>query len=78
MTELGVVLTLILTDISNALTILINHLMMQILIKYANFVLTTTTGHRVRYHLYLQFQEFCQRNQIVDYTTTAARLSLPR
>jgi hypothetical protein len=25
----------------------------------------------------LQLQEFCQRNQIVDYTTTAARLSLP-
>jgi hypothetical protein len=25
----------------------------------------------------LQLQEFCQRNQIVDSTTSAARLSLP-
>jgi hypothetical protein len=25
----------------------------------------------------LQLQEFCQRNQIVDSSTTAARLSLP-
>jgi hypothetical protein len=78
---------------------------MQLLIRYANIVLTTTTGHRVRYHLCLlllvhqtgyivnlsdfyshrllgkltaslQFQEFCQCNQIVDFTTTAARLSL--
>ncbi len=78
---------------------------MQLLIRYANIVLTTTTGHRVRYHLCLlllvhqtgymvnlsdfysyrligkltaslKFQEFCQRNQIVDSTTSAARLSL--
>jgi hypothetical protein len=27
--------------------------MMQLLIKYGNTVLTTTTGHRVRYHLCL-------------------------
>jgi hypothetical protein len=27
--------------------------MMQLLIKYGNIVLTETTGHRVRYHLYL-------------------------
>ena len=27
--------------------------MMQLLIKYGNIVLTTTTGLRVRYHLYL-------------------------
>jgi hypothetical protein len=27
--------------------------MIQLLIKYGNIVLTTTTGHRVRYHLYL-------------------------
>jgi hypothetical protein len=27
--------------------------MMQLLIKYGNIVLTTTTGHRVRYHLCL-------------------------
>jgi hypothetical protein len=27
--------------------------MMQLLIKYGNIVLTTTTGRRVRYHLYL-------------------------
>ncbi len=26
---------------------------MQLLIKYGNIVLTTTTGHRVRYHIYL-------------------------
>jgi hypothetical protein len=80
--------------------------MMQLLIKYGNIVLTTRTGHRVRYHLcllllvhlagyivnlsdfysyrligkltaFLQLQEFCQRNQIVDSSTTAARLSLP-
>ncbi len=73
--------------------------MMQLLIRYANIVLTTTTGHRVWYHLCLlflvhqtgyivnlsdsysyrligkltdslQIQDFCQRNQIVDYTTT--------
>ena len=31
----------------------ISHLMMQLLIKYGNIVLTTTTGHRVRYHLCL-------------------------
>jgi hypothetical protein len=29
--------------------------MMQLLIKYGNTVLTTTTGRRVRYHLYLLF-----------------------
>jgi hypothetical protein len=29
--------------------------MMQLLIKYGNIVLTTTTGRRVRYHLYLLF-----------------------
>jgi hypothetical protein len=79
--------------------------MMQLLIRYTNIVLTTTTGLRGRYHLCLlflvhqagyivnlsdfysyrligkltsslQLQEFCQRNQIVDSTTTAARLSL--
>ncbi len=78
---------------------------MQLLIRYANIVLTITTGHRVRYHLCLlllvhqtgytvnlsdlysyriigkltssvQIQEFCQRNQIVDSTTSSARLSL--
>jgi hypothetical protein len=57
----------------------------QILLHWQPFrdlKLTTTTGHRVRYHLCLlllvhQLQEFCQRNQIVDSTTTAARLSLP-
>jgi hypothetical protein len=27
--------------------------MMQLLIKYGNIVLTTTTGHRVWYHLFL-------------------------
>jgi hypothetical protein len=27
--------------------------MIQLLIKYGNIVLTTTTGHRVWYHLYL-------------------------
>jgi hypothetical protein len=81
--------------------------MMQLVIRYENIVLTTTTGQRVWYHLYLiflvhqagymvnlsdfysyrligkltaslQLQEFCQHNQIVDSTTTAARLSLPR
>jgi hypothetical protein len=80
---------------------------MQLMIRYANIVLTITTDHRVRYHLYLlwlvhqtgyivnlsdfysyrligkltsslQLQEFCHRNQIVDSTTTTARLSLPR
>jgi hypothetical protein len=74
---------------------------MQLLIRYANIVLTITTGHRVRYHLCLlllvhqagyivnlsdfcsyrlngkltaslQLQEFCQRNQIVDSTTSTA------
>jgi hypothetical protein len=29
----------------------ISHLMMQLLIKYGNIVLTTTTGRRVRHHL---------------------------
>jgi hypothetical protein len=29
--------------------------MMQLLIKYVNIVLTTTTGHRVWYHLFLLF-----------------------
>ena len=29
--------------------------MMQLLIKYGNIALTTTTMHRVRYHLYLLF-----------------------
>ncbi len=37
----------------HTLTILISHLMMQLLIRYTNIVLTTTTGHRVRYHLRL-------------------------
>jgi hypothetical protein len=76
--------------------------MMQLLIKYGNIVLTTTTGHQVRYHLcllllvrpagyivnlsdfysysligkltaFLQLQEFSLRNQIVDFSTSAAR-----
>jgi hypothetical protein len=34
--------------------------MTQLLIKYANIVLTTTIT------AFLQFQEFCQRNQTVD------------
>jgi hypothetical protein len=29
--------------------------MMQLLMKHGNIVLTTTTGRRVRYHLYLLF-----------------------
>jgi hypothetical protein len=79
--------------------------MMQLLIKYGNIVLTTTTGRRVRYHLcllllvrqagyivnlfdfysyrligkltvFLQLQEFSQRNLPVASSTSAARLSL--
>ncbi len=47
-TELGVVLTLLLTDIYVTLTIEMSHLMTQILIKYGNIVLTTTTIHSPR------------------------------
>ena len=75
--------------------------MMHLLIKYGNIVLTTTTDHRVWYHLcllllvrpvgyivnlsnfyfygligkltdFLQLQEFSLRNQIVDFSTSAA------
>jgi hypothetical protein len=78
--------------------------MMWFLIKYGNIVLTTTTGHRFRYHLWLlflvrpvgyivnlsdfcayrligkltafsQLQEFSQRNQIVDFSTSSAQRS---
>ncbi len=71
MTELGVVLTLTLY-----------HLRRLLIVRLGGYIpnLSDFYSYRIIGKLiaFLQFQEFCQHNQIVDSSTTVAWLSLSR
>ena len=60
---------------------MISHLCLLLLVRLGGYIANLSDFYSYRLigklTAFLQLQEFCQRNQIVDSSTTAARLSLP-